>query len=332
MQELQFLLEQSRNRIYQDVWIEGKRYMQGARECVYRYQILREFFSQFRRPVKVLDIGANMGYFSIRLAEEFPGCFVLCEASGPEEHCLRKLLQINQTHNALLVRKPITCADIVHWAQVEHFDVILALSVIHHFDEPYSMVLDALTKLGSHLIVEVPRPGEGLYQGKRVDAEPLDFTRYKSHLMTRTCYTHSRDDGEATLRDMWLIDCGNHIISRRHYGSSDLRPHSALTVCDFQQSRYYYPSLGATVDVPCALQLPSFLWLGGSYPSMGEVYRELKTRKDVDDPKAMYWDTYLKGSQVISQELPGPISVDYQQCWQKFYTLFEPAPETANLA
>src|SRR5689334_12888770 len=64
-------------KTYQDQWLKGKLVAKGTRECANRYELIKNFCEQFKRPFTVLDIGANMSYFGIRLCEDFPECFVM---------------------------------------------------------------------------------------------------------------------------------------------------------------------------------------------------------------------------------------------------------------
>src|SRR6185436_12823245 len=46
--------------------------------------------------------------------------------------------------------------DLRALAEVEHFDVVLGLSVVHHLDAPFAESLEVLRSLGDHVILELP--------------------------------------------------------------------------------------------------------------------------------------------------------------------------------
>lgn len=295
------ILEEYEAYLYQDVWGGGKRIKRGQRECVFRYQVVKEFFMQYKRPVKVLDIGANLGYFSLRLAEEFPGTYTLCEAGKVEGFLLAKLFEMNKKNSFVHIARRVKLTDLMLLAQREHFDVVLALSVLHHFDEPYQRVLDVMTQLGSHLLLEVPRPGEGLFQGERVDREPLDFSRYSSRLLTQTCYTHSADDRHAVLRDLHAIDCGNKVLATL---GQDGRLSSVLTACDFKQSLLYYPECNLEKKAPCGPSLATYFALNGVYPRPKEILVKLKEFSLDGLNTFSPWDLYFEHGQLVHHGNP----------------------------
>jgi len=63
---------------YQDKWIRGRVTQEGYRDCVKRYDIIKSFCSQYKRPFTVCDIGSNWNYFGLRLTEDFPLCIDIC--------------------------------------------------------------------------------------------------------------------------------------------------------------------------------------------------------------------------------------------------------------
>lgn len=190
---------------YQDVWVDGEPIINGGRECEFRYYAIRKVLKKFKRPIKVLDIGANMGYFSLRLAEEFEGCFVMIEGTEHIANALHKLCKLNRNGKCILLKRKLCLQDLRNLVEVEHFDVVLALSIIHHFDEPYQEVLDVLTQLGSYLILEPPIKEENTLNQKRIIKEPLDLSKYP-HKVLVSVPTGSRF-WSRWHRNTYLIPC-----------------------------------------------------------------------------------------------------------------------------
>lgn len=145
---------------YQDIWLGGQLILKGLRECESRYESIDEVCRQYQRPITVLDIGADMGYFSLRLAEKFLGTYVMIEADSETLNTLCLLCQCHGAPHLILLSKCMTLEDLHKLAEKEHFDVVLAMSIIHHFKEPAQEVLKALISLGTHLIFEPPSEQE----------------------------------------------------------------------------------------------------------------------------------------------------------------------------
>jgi hypothetical protein len=135
---------------YQDIWING-RVKKGVRECESRYNAIVELLP--KKPFTLLDIGANLGYFSFRIAAERPDCVcVLIEAHVPE---LPKIALANALPNVIVLKQEMNTELLSKLAKCEIFDVVLALNIAHHIGAD---CMNALEKLGELLIVETPNP------------------------------------------------------------------------------------------------------------------------------------------------------------------------------
>jgi hypothetical protein len=163
--------------LYQDAWVDGKPIEKGGRECEFRYGAIRKVVKGLKKPVKVLDIGANMGYFSLRLADEFDGVFVLVEGAKNVCAALMKLCKLNRNNKTIVLHKALSLNNLKYLAKHEKFDMVLALSIIHHFEEPYQEVFDTLIKLGDHLIFEPPIVEENTLNQHRIKTETIDFKK-----------------------------------------------------------------------------------------------------------------------------------------------------------
>jgi len=126
---------------YQPMWENGQTVGPQERDCEGRYQAIVPYVAQGAR---VLDFGAFTGYFAHRLADERDA---RCVAVSPEILPHPKVETIRGRMDVDGIRA------------LGQFDVVLALSVLHHL-EPWEDYLDALVKAGTTVIVEVPNPDE----------------------------------------------------------------------------------------------------------------------------------------------------------------------------
>lgn len=140
---------------YQDKWGNGTVVQSGYRECSGRYECVRDLCKHLfsDRPFRVCDIGANVCYFGLRLTSDFPACSV----SAYENH--RGAVLAARRHLAEYGNDRIQLSDskvaIENVQRLGHFDLILAMSVLHHMDEDTSVWIEALRKQCDHLIVEL---------------------------------------------------------------------------------------------------------------------------------------------------------------------------------
>ena len=130
---------------YQDIWIKGA-VTPGIRECAARYPVIKKVLEQYKRPFTVLDIGANLGYFSFRIAEDFPeATCVLIESKYGKQ--LTQLGKDNESNNVIILNNTVTADKLSNLSKCEHFDVVLCLNIIHHLDNPTNSIT-AIEKLG----------------------------------------------------------------------------------------------------------------------------------------------------------------------------------------
>lgn len=125
------------------MWVKGETIETGDRPCEDRYEALKLYFQENNiTKGKVLDLGANMGYFSFRLATDFPELEIVMIDYEPH---LPRLLLENELDNVSLIHKYMELDEIESHLNDNDYDVILAMSILHHFQEPERLI-DILNK------------------------------------------------------------------------------------------------------------------------------------------------------------------------------------------
>jgi SAM-dependent methyltransferase len=127
--------------IYQPMWVNGQTIGAQERDCEGRYHAIAPHVPE---GATVLDFGAFTGYFSHRLADERNA---KCVAVAPE---------VLPYPGVTIVKDKLTPDGI---RQLGKFDVVLALSVLHHLN-PWRDYYEALADAAGVLIVEVPNRDE----------------------------------------------------------------------------------------------------------------------------------------------------------------------------
>ncbi len=142
---------------YQDVWLNGKLIERGYRECESRYEIIREFCRRLYGDgqFSVCDVGAASCYFGLRLREDFPRSTVV--AFEPREYTENsaRLKRANAGGLVLFGRK-LTVEELPRWADFATYDLVLALSVLHHVKPgQFDQWISGLRGMCRHLIGEL---------------------------------------------------------------------------------------------------------------------------------------------------------------------------------
>ena len=161
---LESFLRKYPESVYQDIVIEDNIYLIGTDFCESRYELIKPVLDLFDRPFSFLDLGAAQGYFSFRVAHDFPLSFcTMIEANDTpyvihgdmlQELCFYNRHLNNITH--LNKKMDLTSLSILN--ENQHFDVVIAFLVVHQIHESFSeqiKIIETLLKLGDNLIVEV---------------------------------------------------------------------------------------------------------------------------------------------------------------------------------
>lgn len=135
--------------IYQDTWLNGKCIAKGQRDCEGRYELIK----QVCKPhYSVLDIGANMCYFGLRLIEDFNCSVIAFEFNSFEMR--QAHVKRNNTESLILLNRKLSLNDLKILEVICKFDLVLALSVLHHVPGSVKEWVQALRNLGRKTIIE----------------------------------------------------------------------------------------------------------------------------------------------------------------------------------
>ena len=190
---------------YNDVRIKGQTISSGYRESEDRYKEIFKFCKKFNRPISVLDLGAAEGYFTFRLSEDFSGVFIAVESDSQRN--LLDSCKKNKNRNILLLEKQMNLKNLKNLKEVQHFDIVLALNIVHHFDEPFQDVIDTLVSMSSFCFFEHPNilENSATKNSHRLKNEKLNLEKFEPQLLN----TNESGLGDSTnkklQRNMWLL-------------------------------------------------------------------------------------------------------------------------------
>lgn len=178
------LIERLRNEygeIYQDIVLEGQLLAKGRRDCDKRWMMVGP---QINPHSVVMDLGSATGYFSKKIAQTYPDSLVISFESDPLMCEIQKEIYRREgIYNVVVCQHRLTLEEIDNWNDhVEFFDTLLALSVLHHFEDG-KKVLDSLSKMFPVIIGEVPgeeKEACGVFGGEIGERETLGYV--SSHL------------------------------------------------------------------------------------------------------------------------------------------------------
>ena len=190
---------------YNDVRIKGQTISSGYRESEDRYKEIFKFCKKFNRPISVLDLGAAEGYFTFRLSEDFSGVFIAVESDSQRN--LLDSCKKNNNRNILLLEKQMNLKNLKNLKEVQHFDIVLALNIVHHFDEPFQDVIDTLVSMSSFCFFEHPNSLENsaTKNSHRLKNEKLNLEKFEPQLLNKNESGLGDSTNKKLQRNMWLL-------------------------------------------------------------------------------------------------------------------------------
>lgn len=252
---------------YNGIWLKGKPVKQGYRPSENRYFQIENFCNNYKRPFSVLDLGAAEGYFTFRLAEKFDGAFAAVEHDKGRN--ILNLCKENNNEKVMLLHKKMNLHDLKKIAEVHYFDVILALNIIHHFNEPFQEVLDVLMSMCSYCFFEHPDEKEDkkTINFQRLSKEKLNLKKYNGKFLTDTNRWQSVD------RKMYLLENLNIKKIKRCWSNG---PHykagkEIIINTSFESVAVEYQSRQENRPWLLGMNLRTFLESGGSYPDENNI-------------------------------------------------------------
>jgi hypothetical protein len=140
---------------YQPQWVDGKEVGTGRRPCAERYAAIAEYLQgRFgeEQEITVLDFGAQSGYFSARLVDDFNAKATAVESNRAA------LTHMTRDPRVRVIAARLTPEQIT---KLGKFDVVLGLSVLHHLPN-WKRYLRELVAVGEVIFIETAHPKENL--------------------------------------------------------------------------------------------------------------------------------------------------------------------------
>jgi hypothetical protein len=259
---------------YQPMWVRGSVAGTADRECADRYEVIRSFITPYRRQITSWDLGANLGYFGLRLAHDVNAVSVMVD-SRPE---LVSACRANGLPTTMAMTHRLSVADLREIAASEAPDVVLALNVLHHFDD-WRGALEAVLGMADRAIIETPGRGDVRSANYREAMRLLDAIEALGVPVTARFPSHVTP---GVMRPMFVVDrvkdhvtAGYAYVERvRKRGRHPVRPHrivrdmhTAVVSYGDGETRQWYPGVN----------LWNWAQMGGSWPTRQDAQSAVRS-------------------------------------------------------
>jgi hypothetical protein len=205
----------------------------------------------------------------------------------------------NAWDRSVVIQRHLKASELEALAKSEHFDIVLGLAVLHHFDEP-RRAYEAMRKLGWWTIFEIP--GE----------DDIGAANPHKHQEIKECFEGLEPDGyfpshvSDTQRPYYILENEPYIWEQSiDAGDRDAPVYSKYSVeCDFDSSTFVKTDLSQDGDetqrrtefVP-GMNYHNFCILNGMWPLQEEIEEKIQS---IQHPDNTPWNFVV----------PGPLPID----------------------
>ncbi len=303
---------------YQDIIINNVLVSPGSRQCATRYAALEPLLKKFNRPFTVLDIGASQGFFSFKIAADYPNAVaVMIEGNYQSRwHTAERLLELCQKNtilnNIIFLQKHITINDLERLGKTEHFDVVLAFNIIHHFKDQWKEAADAVFNLGDHIIIETPPSNDKVFAN---NTHIKDLENYLHNKQGTVIAQTPRHTDPSALASMYYFEQQKKSITHKHWFFGT--PADGITikyeiVSDFEQKQFIKTKPDQIIDRPWqpGINFITFKALNGVWPSQDIITQALLDFKHEQHGDLLPWNIIIGGKQLVTIDNDGEFYSD----------------------
>lgn len=143
-------------------------------DCEQRMALLRPYLSCYKRRFTVLDLGCGDGQIARAIAREYGAVVVVIE-KGLGEIEEYGLHHYDSSPRVICLKREVTLEEVRGIAASEHFDVVLALNVLHWTGGAWSEWARTVLSLGCDVFVQIPSRDATEVPGEEYLAQLTDY-------------------------------------------------------------------------------------------------------------------------------------------------------------
>lgn len=244
-----------------------------------RYEVIKKTLDLYERPFTMLDLGAAQGYHSLKAAWQYPqSVFVMIEGNNSVYRMAGdQLLSIckanDRLHNIIHLNKSLYIDDLAQMGKCEHFDVVLALNVIHWLGNDWKNAIKALLTLGDNIIIETPPAQQS--------AKTKDIITYLYSIGAELIAEVPRHTDAKNKAPMFLLKSTKSQTLTQSTWFSRKGPYEIISDFKHKKLKKKDKGIDLTTDWLPGINFITFKMYQGEYPSVQTLKNEIESLKNV---------------------------------------------------
>ena len=285
-------LKKYNREIYNDVMVDGKVLIKGARECSGRLEAIHNTAPE---NAAILDVGCHLGHFTLQLGYQERGRVVVgMEGNYQRAKIAGEIAKANKLDNVIILNNLFTDKTALRWGNsCEAFNTILLLNVLHHCKKDQIInIIEGAKLLAPQIIIETPHVNEAGACGTKEHREMIDAIELRGYTKEKLAETETHTlekngQKEPLKRPMYLFynDNWSKQISRPHYCHNTPSKHDHKI--DFFKGKFVHRN--KTWDT--GVNLGTMVALNMVYPTKDTLFESIA--KTLDEHEGPLYDINL---------------------------------------
>lgn len=299
-----------RHEQYQDIIINNKVVKKATHNhtaCDQRYHVIKRILSRYKRPFTMLDIGASQGYYSFRTGHDFKNAVcVMIEANNPHYKLIGSQLQDlcaanTKLNNIILLNKVVVADDLAILGECEHFDVVLALNIIHWIDKDWKKATDTILHLGYDVIIETPPQEPGMPAETNTSRKEIeDYLLYRGAEIIAEVPRHTSSE----MAKIFLYRCNKYFLERKTCLVPLHQDSNHEIICTYKKKELKKPLYGTqntyiTSEWLPGINLLTFKMYHGTWPMKNCIMKALTDLKKVKHNDWTINNMVIQGKKIV---------------------------------
>lgn len=317
------LLKKLPQETYQNVIINGKIIKSGVKDHKTLEGLINDLASKYERPFTMLDLRGEQGYFCLKTASKYKCSAIMIE--GRKNNCLPEICGLNnQLDNLIVLEKFLTPLDLKMLGKCEHFDIVLAPNIIHHFKDDWQEATEYILTLGDYIFIETPPSDCYTVSNKQNLADIEDYLRNhpSGKIIGQTPrYGNPAQTGpNQKFSNIYLFSMRKNILQKPFWNASINRYYTIVS--NFKNKLLLKPRYdNELIPWKSGINLWTFTKLNGVYPTKQMLKEEIKKQFSAySHADFTPWNMLIQGNKIEFINKPNETFIatndSYERCLQ----------------